>query len=154
MSSLVTIAGGLAGAAVTDGDLSMAAIGADTARVEVTNNSLRDKINPPINIIDINQLGPKVLDENGDPLVGGGGIGKGKFVNPATNKVVTDKGRMFSREDYGQLRTHGSLGYDANGKVPPHEHKTTYNERGFKDKSYYREVDGNGKAVGPWILDK
>jgi len=189
VSSLVTIAGGLAGAAVTDGDLSMAAIGADTARVEVTNNSLRDKINPPINIIDINQLGPKVLDENGDPLVGGGGIGKGKFVNPATNKVVTehivvssgkapktstpnsvyevsradgtksityydDKGRMFSREDYGQLRTHGSLGYDANGKVPPHEHKTTYNERGFKDKSYYREVDGNGKAVGPWILDK
>lgn len=51
-----------------------------------------------------------------------------------------DKGRMFSREDYGQQRTHGALGYDANGKVPPHEHKTTYNERGFKDKYYYRDV--------------
>ena len=47
-------------------------------RVVVENNSLRDKLNPPIKIIDINQLGPKVLDENGDLLVGGGGIGKGK----------------------------------------------------------------------------
>ncbi len=189
ISSLVTIAGGLAGAAITDGNLSMAALAANTAKVEVENNSLRDKLNPPIKIIDINQLGPKVLDENGEPLVGGGGIGKGKIVNPATNKVVTehiivssgkapktstpnsiyevsradgtksityydDKGRVFSREDYGQQRTHGSLGYDVNGKVPPHEHKTTYNERGFKDKSYYREVDENGKSVGPWTLDK
>ncbi|KFB99277.1 putative heme utilization/adhesion exoprotein [Trabulsiella guamensis ATCC 49490] len=40
VSSLVTIAGGLAGAAGTDGDLSMAALAANTARVEVTNNSL------------------------------------------------------------------------------------------------------------------
>ena len=64
------------------------------------------------------------------------------------------KGRTFSREDYGQQRTHGSLGYDSNGKVPPHEHKITYNERGFMDKKYYREIDKNGKAVGPWILEK
>nr|WP_264371206.1 VENN motif pre-toxin domain-containing protein [Citrobacter amalonaticus] len=40
VSSLVTIAGGLAGAAVTDGDLSMAALASNTAKVEVTNNSL------------------------------------------------------------------------------------------------------------------
>jgi hypothetical protein len=40
VSSLVSIAGGLAGAAVTDGNLSMAAVGANTARVEVENNSL------------------------------------------------------------------------------------------------------------------
>lgn len=64
------------------------------------------------------------------------------------------KGRTFSREYYGQQRTHGSLGYDSNGKVPPHEHKITYNERGFMDKIYYREIDKNGKAVGPWILGK
>lgn len=74
VSSLVTIAGGLAGAAVTDGDLSMAALASNTATVEIENNSLRDKLNPPIKIIDINQLGPKFLDEHGDPLVGGGGI--------------------------------------------------------------------------------
>jgi filamentous hemagglutinin len=40
VSSLVSIAGGLAGAAVTDGNLSMAAVGANTARVEVENNTL------------------------------------------------------------------------------------------------------------------
>ncbi|EPK7359055.1 hypothetical protein LZ634_07180 [Kluyvera intermedia] len=64
------------------------------------------------------------------------------------------KGRTFSREDYGQQRTHSSLGYDSNGKVPPHEHKITYDERGFMDKKYHREIDKNGKAVGPWILEK
>jgi filamentous hemagglutinin len=42
VSSLVTIAGGLAGAAGTEGDLSMAAPGANAAKVEVTNNSLSD----------------------------------------------------------------------------------------------------------------
>lgn len=40
VSSLVTIAGGLAGAAVTDGELSMAALASNTAKVEVENNSL------------------------------------------------------------------------------------------------------------------
>ncbi|WP_399199754.1 hemagglutinin repeat-containing protein [Tenebrionicola larvae] len=43
VSSLVTIAGGLAGAAGTGGDLSMAAPGANAAKVEVTNNSLSSK---------------------------------------------------------------------------------------------------------------
>lgn len=40
VSSLVTIAGGLAGAAATDGDLSMAALASNTAKVEVENNAL------------------------------------------------------------------------------------------------------------------
>ncbi|WP_313276304.1 hemagglutinin repeat-containing protein [Kosakonia cowanii] len=65
-----------------------------------------------------------------------------------------DKGRTFSREDFGQQKTHGQLGYDSNGKVPPHEHKISYNERGYVDKKYYREIDKNGKPVGPWIEDK
>lgn len=65
-----------------------------------------------------------------------------------------DKGKTFSREDYGQQKTHGQLGYDSNGKVPPHEHKISYNERGYVDKQYYREIDKNGKPVGPWIEDK
>ncbi|HGL4205631.1 TPA: VENN motif pre-toxin domain-containing protein, partial [Citrobacter farmeri] len=43
VSSLVTIAGGLAGAAGTDGDLSMAALASSTAKVEVENNSLHVK---------------------------------------------------------------------------------------------------------------
>jgi len=38
----VTIAGGLAGTAVTDGELSMAALASNTAKVEVENNSLGD----------------------------------------------------------------------------------------------------------------
>ncbi|MCX8619136.1 hypothetical protein J3U42_12125 [Gilliamella sp. B2923] len=68
-----------------------------------------------------------------------------------------ERGNMFSREDYGQQKTHGKLGYDENGKVPPHEHKQTYkshNGKIYKDKSYYRQIDENGKPVGPWILDK
>ncbi|NIH41392.1 filamentous hemagglutinin N-terminal domain-containing protein [Enterobacter asburiae] len=40
VSSLVSIAGGLAGAAVTDGSVSMAAMASETAKVEVENNSL------------------------------------------------------------------------------------------------------------------
>ncbi|MBC6573148.1 hemagglutinin repeat-containing protein [Escherichia coli] len=40
VSSLVTIAGGLAGATISEGDLSMAALASATARVEVENNYL------------------------------------------------------------------------------------------------------------------
>ncbi|WP_216639287.1 VENN motif pre-toxin domain-containing protein [Achromobacter ruhlandii] len=64
-----------------------------------------------------------------------------------------DRGRTFSREDYGQQKTHGKLGYDENGRVPPHEHRIIYNDRGYVDKKYYRELDVNGNPVGPWVLD-
>jgi filamentous hemagglutinin len=73
------------------------------------------------------------------------------------SKSVTyydDLGRTFSREDYGQQRSHGSLGYATDGRAVPHEHKIEYNDRGFVDKQYYREVSADGKVVGPWILDK
>ena len=76
------------------------------------------------------------------------------------SKSVTyyDKnGNWFSREDFGQQRIHGNLGFDNNGKVVPHEHKQTYKSHNgniYKDKSYYRQIDKNGKPVGPWILDK
>ncbi|WP_276590376.1 hemagglutinin repeat-containing protein [Enterobacter roggenkampii] len=46
VSSLVSIAGGLAGAAVTDGSVSMAATASETAKVEVENNSLG--VAPPV----------------------------------------------------------------------------------------------------------
>lgn len=65
-----------------------------------------------------------------------------------------DLGRTFSREDYGQQRSHGSLGYATDGRAVPHEHKIEYNSRGFVDKPYYREVSAYGKVVGPWILDR
>ncbi|GKX57435.1 hypothetical protein SOASR030_35470 [Leminorella grimontii] len=68
--------------------------------------------------------------------------------------VVNNPPRTFSREDYGQQKTHGQLGYDENNKVPPHEHKITYNDRGYVDKQYYRKMDKDGKAIGPWIEDK
>ncbi|CAB3824462.1 hypothetical protein LMG26846_00646 [Achromobacter insuavis] len=64
-----------------------------------------------------------------------------------------DQGRTFSREDYGQQKTHGKLGYDENGRVPPHEHRIIYNERGYVDRKYYIELDVNGNPVGAWVLD-
>ncbi|QRU97035.1 DUF637 domain-containing protein [Pseudomonas protegens] len=64
------------------------------------------------------------------------------------------QGRTFSREDYGQQRSHGSLGYGVDGRAVPHEHKIEYNSRGFVDKQYYREIDADGKPVGAWIIDK
>ena len=68
-----------------------------------------------------------------------------------------DKRYWFSREDFGQQKTHGKLGYDRKGKVPPHEHKQTYksyNGNIYKDKSYYRQIDKNSMHVGHCILDK
>ncbi|HEY4466880.1 MAG TPA: polymorphic toxin type 50 domain-containing protein [Klebsiella sp.] len=46
-----------------------------TDKVVVENNSL-SKDKPPVNIYDINPLKPNALDADGDPLKGGGGIGK------------------------------------------------------------------------------
>ncbi|WP_455813236.1 hypothetical protein [Pseudomonas graminis] len=65
-----------------------------------------------------------------------------------------EKGRTFSREDYGQQQTHGSLGYDENGKVPPHEHRIIYDDRGFVKEKIYSVIGSDGNAVGPWMTDK
>ena len=86
VSSLVSIAGGLAGAAVTDGNLSMAAVGANTARVEVENNSLSpghdeeelekehgDRLPKVYNVARLGVL----FDEDGKPLPGTAGLGIG-----------------------------------------------------------------------------
>ncbi|EPM0022250.1 polymorphic toxin type 24 domain-containing protein [Citrobacter farmeri] len=100
--------------------------------MEVENNSLRDKLNPPIKIIDINQLGPKVLDENGDPLVGGGGIGK-LIPRNATNlkggpleraSQVSGRfsiengpvnGTVYRADNKGNITSYAT--YDANGMI-------------------------------------
>ena len=86
VSSLVSIAGGLAGAAVTDGSVSMAATASETAKVEVENNSLSpghdeeelekehgDRLPKVHNI-----ARPGVLfDEDGMPRPGTAGLGIG-----------------------------------------------------------------------------
>lgn len=55
-------------------------------------------------------------------------------------------GEPFSREDYGQQRGHGDL--DAS---TPHEHRPCFNDLGQPMGKYYRELDANGKPIGPWI---
>lgn len=51
-----------------------------------------------------------------------------------------DQGRTFSREDYGLQKAHVQLGFDNDGKVPPHEHKITYNNSGYVEGTYYRKL--------------
>ena len=72
---------------------------------------------------------------------------------PDGSKSVTyydDKGRMFSREDYGQRRTHGQLGLGPDGRSVPHEHGVDWSDRGPIGKKY-RELDSKGKPAGSWI---
>lgn len=45
------------------------------------------------------------------------------------------------------------MGIASNGRVVPHEHKITYNDKGFVTGRYYRQLDSNGKAVGQWIKE-
>ncbi|SCC34099.1 RHS repeat-associated core domain-containing protein, partial [Gilliamella intestini] len=63
-------------------------------------------------------------------------------------------GRTFSREDYGQIHPHGQIGLGPDGRVVPHEHKITYNDKGYVTGKYYRKLDSNGKPIGEWIKDK
>ena len=66
-----------------------------------------------------------------------------------------DKGRAFSREDYGQQSTHGPLGQRADGRSAAHEHRFDYNEQGFPIKQdVFRELSENGTPAGPWIKNK
>ena len=76
-------------------------------------------------------------------------------VRPDGSRSVTyydDKGRMFSREDYGQQRTHGVLGRGSDNRSVPHEHRINWSDRGPTGKQY-RELDNSGRPVGPWYDD-
>ncbi|MDH5180069.1 MAG: RHS repeat protein [Gammaproteobacteria bacterium] len=78
-----------------------------------------------------------------------------EHTRPDGSKSVTyydEKGRMFSREDYGQQRTHGQLGRGPDGRSVPHEHRVDYSDKGPIGKRY-RELDSRGKPVGPWYSD-
>jgi RHS repeat-associated protein len=66
-----------------------------------------------------------------------------------------DKGRAFSREDYGQQSTHGSMGQRADGRSVAHEHRFDYNDRGYPVKqNVYRPLSESGTPAGPWIGGK
>ena len=76
-------------------------------------------------------------------------------VRPNGSRSVTyydDHGRAFSREDYGQLRTHGTLGRAPDGNSVPHEHRILYSDKGPIGKQY-RELGTDGTPVGPWYDD-
>lgn len=63
-----------------------------------------------------------------------------------------EKGRAFSREDYGQQRTHGQLGVGSDGRSVPHEHRVDYSDQGVIGK-FYRELSESGVPVGNWIKE-
>ncbi|MGK3494840.1 hemagglutinin repeat-containing protein [Citrobacter youngae] len=75
ISTLATISAGMAGGLSGDSTASTAA-GAQAGKNAIENNALGDKDKLPVNIFDINPLKPNVLDTDGEPLKGGGGIGK------------------------------------------------------------------------------
>ncbi|OWG31857.1 hypothetical protein CAL36_20045 [Enterobacter kobei] len=75
VSALATISAGMAGGLAGDSTGSAVA-GGQAGKNAVENNSLGKKDKLPVNIYDINQLKPNALDADGDPLKGGGGIGK------------------------------------------------------------------------------
>jgi hypothetical protein len=77
---------------------------------------------------------------------------------PDGSKSITyydEKGRAFSREDYGQLRGHKDtipLGDD--GKALPHEHRYNYTDYGIdKSQNAVRLLDSNGMPTGSWMKD-
>ncbi len=76
---------------------------------------------------------------------------------PDGSRSVTyydENGRMFSREDYGQLRTHGQLGRGADGRSVPHEHRVDWDPSGRGPiGTWYRELGDRGEPVGSWIKD-
>ncbi len=59
---------------------------------------------------------------------------------------------MILREDYGQQLTYGVLGKGNDGRSVPHEHGVNWSDQGPIGKQY-RELDDNGRPVGPWHDD-
>jgi filamentous hemagglutinin len=46
------------------------------------------------------------------------------------------------------------IGLGPDRRVVPHEHKITYNDKGYVTGKYYRILDANGKPIGEWVKDK
>ncbi|WP_230136816.1 hemagglutinin repeat-containing protein [Enterobacter cloacae] len=84
VSALATISAGMAGGLAGDSTGSAVA-GGQGGKNAAENNALGDRDKLPVNIFDINQLKPNVLDADGDPLTGGGAA-KGGKVSPTTKE--------------------------------------------------------------------
>ena len=84
VSALATISAGMAGRLAGDSTGSAVA-GGQGGKNAAENNALGDRDKLPVNIFDINQLKPNVLDADGDPLTGGGAA-KGGKVSPTTKE--------------------------------------------------------------------
>ena len=101
ISTLATISAGMAGGLAGD-STSSAAAGAQAGRNAVENNALsKDKPS----IFDINPMMKMgVVDDNGDPLKGGGGIAKGG------NRAVSSLEGAKLKEYYRQAEKYGQAG--------------------------------------------
>ncbi|WP_110915626.1 hemagglutinin repeat-containing protein [Enterobacter roggenkampii] len=136
VSSLVSIAGGLAGAAVTDGSVSMAATASETAKVEVENNSLSEHSpfeheeeehekelgNGHIKIIPMNPGLEPERDEAGNPITYAPGFGvpigsavrlPSGYTPTGRGDVVGPKGGMYTNT--GKTDSSGNAIYSNNG---------------------------------------
>ena len=111
------------------------------------------------NVLDVTKKAdtPHTQVPGGNKIAGAPNTGQPNSIHEQTrpdgSKSVTyydEKGRMFSREDYGQQRKHGQLGRGPDGRSVPHEHRVDWSDQGPIGKSY-RELDITGKPVGSWI---
>ncbi|EBV1275491.1 filamentous hemagglutinin N-terminal domain-containing protein [Salmonella enterica subsp. enterica serovar Oranienburg] len=97
LSGMSTVASALAGA-LASGTVA----GAQAGKNAVENNALsddehgRETGNRPVKVIPINPLNPGIVDENDDPLKGGGGIAKGGKEN------VKEPGKESGKESTGK----------------------------------------------------
>lgn len=114
VSVLASISAGLAGGIAT-GNSAGAATAAGAGKNAVENNALSDDEdeieslhgNRPIKVIPINPLNPGVVDENGDPLKGGGGISKGGIPIKLEGGFYSVDGMKISQSYYDRLWSQG-----------------------------------------------
>nr|WP_274621337.1 hemagglutinin repeat-containing protein [Enterobacter roggenkampii] len=126
VSSLVSIAGGLAGAAVTDGSVSMAATASETAKVEVENNTLNSA------------MCAQEPWACRNPLLEGGGFGPGGGTAAATgagvaigealtnDKEQPNTGANWTDEEKAEL---GGAGSGTPGGWEPQDEENARNNR-------------------------
>lgn len=112
--------------------------------IDVVKNNVSNRVETP-HTVNTGGKHPKKSDPNS--------ITESQRADGSSSVTYYDEqGRAFSREDYGQQSTHGTLGTRADGRSVPHEHRFDYNDRGYPIKqNVYRELDENGVPVAPWI---
>ncbi|WP_253896796.1 hypothetical protein [Pseudocitrobacter vendiensis] len=79
-------------------------------RVVVENNALsidedehdKETGDRPVKVYPVNPFNPGIVDENGEPLKGGGGIAKGKYSN-LTDSPAVGPGKSFTRAQKAKI---------------------------------------------------